>query len=153
MEDNGQVGELIREIDAIALRIARERAEGQQRIARRASVLAGVDVSYSAILMFETLIGRALRVTELADSLGVPWSTVSRQIQDLERKGLIERAPDKEDGRARIVTLTEEGLRVAEVVGSVRMERLRHALNGWPLEDLMRVKTLYERLAESLRST
>jgi DNA-binding MarR family transcriptional regulator len=146
-----EVAALLRELDASLIQLAHERAAGQKRLAKRASALADVDLSYSGILILETLSDRPVRVTELAESTQIPTPSITRQIQDLESKGLISRSSDEQDGRASIVGLSEKGLRAAEAVGSVRIERLQRALDGWEVDDLRLLKTAFARLSETLR--
>lgn len=52
---------------------------------------------------------RALHVHELAERLDIVPAFASRLIKNLEEKGLVRRAPSPSDGRATIVTTTEEG--------------------------------------------
>ncbi|MFI5684010.1 MarR family winged helix-turn-helix transcriptional regulator [Streptomyces sp. NPDC051636] len=60
------------------------------------------------------------RATELAAYIGVGKATMSRQLRALEELGLIAREPDPADGRAWLVTLTDEG---RGRVGKVRLAR------------------------------
>jgi DNA-binding MarR family transcriptional regulator len=85
------------------------------------------------------------RPTEIAEHIGVASSVVSRRLQLLETLGLIERLPAPNDGRAYLVSLTDEGHhRVAEVQ-DVRGRRLGELLESWPERD---VRTLAELLAK-----
>jgi DNA-binding MarR family transcriptional regulator len=85
------------------------------------------------------------RPTEIAEHTGVASSVVSRRLQLLETLGLIERLPAPNDGRAYLVSLTDEGHhRVAEVQ-DVRGRRLGELLESWPERD---VRTLAELLAK-----
>lgn len=56
----------------------------------------------------------ALRPTDLFEALIVPSGTMTRQIDRLERMGMVERSDDPADRRGAIVKLTERGLRVAD---------------------------------------
>jgi len=58
----------------------------------------------------------ALRPSDLAARLGIPRSTLSSAVSALERRGLVEKAPDTDDGRAKLITLTDEGQSVAEAI-------------------------------------
>ena len=57
--------------------------------------------------------GRRLRVTALAGATGLSVSRVSRLVDALERRGLAERRPCAEDGRAIYAQLTGTGLDLA----------------------------------------
>ena len=49
------------------------------------------------------------RLTDLSDSSGLTKQAVGEAVAELERKGYVERVPDPEDGRAKIIKLTERG--------------------------------------------
>lgn len=51
------------------------------------------------------------RVTELAQLAQVSKPTVVYLVNDLERLGYVERVPDPADGRAKLVRLTQRGIR------------------------------------------
>ena len=56
------------------------------------------------------------RLTDLAERAGLTKQAVGEAVAELERKGYIERLPDPDDGRAKIIKLTERG-REAYVTG------------------------------------
>jgi DNA-binding MarR family transcriptional regulator len=78
------------------------RAFVQPRVHERLMRAAGVrlDRGGAALLYKLRLHGDALRVTALADLLGIDAPTVTRKVQQLERDGLVSRRPDADDGRA-----------------------------------------------------
>ena len=49
------------------------------------------------------------RLTDLAESSGLTKQAVGEVVADLERLGYVERAPDPEDGRAKVIKLTDLG--------------------------------------------
>jgi DNA-binding MarR family transcriptional regulator len=53
------------------------------------------------------------RLTDLADRSGLTKQAVGEAVAELERKGYLERVPDPEDGRAKIIKLTERGVDAA----------------------------------------
>ncbi len=55
-----------------------------------------------------------LRRVDLANRLGVTPSGVARQLQPLERIGLVGREPHARDARLALVVLTDTGRRIAE---------------------------------------
>jgi DNA-binding MarR family transcriptional regulator len=56
------------------------------------------------------------RSSELAETFAIDKGAVSRQVARLESLGLVERSPDPADGRAQLLSLTEDGrARLAEV--------------------------------------
>jgi len=58
----------------------------------------------------------SLRMQELAGSLGLAQSTVTRLVAPLKRMGLLDRRPDRTDGRATRAFLTDKGTSTAEGV-------------------------------------
>lgn len=90
------------------------------------------------------------RLRDLADSLGLDPSTVSRQLPPLETAGLVERHPDPDDGRAALLRLTSAGLEASERIASHREERLRTLLADWTGNDLEELARLLERLAATM---
>ncbi len=51
----------------------------------------------------------SLRMQELAETLGLAQSTVTRLVAPLKRMGLLDRRPDRNDGRATRAFLTDKG--------------------------------------------
>jgi DNA-binding MarR family transcriptional regulator len=72
--------------------------------------------------------GRAglVRQNVLAERMGIEAMTLSGYVDRLEAKGLVERVPDPDDRRAKLVRLTEEAAEALGIVGaaaaSVRAE-------------------------------
>jgi DNA-binding MarR family transcriptional regulator len=72
---------------------------------------------------------------ELAALLRLERSTVSRLIQQLERRGWIvrDRAPD--DGRARLVRLTGRGRRMADDIATARQAKFAALVEAIPPDE------------------
>ena len=49
------------------------------------------------------------RLTDLAESAGLSKQAVGEVVDDLEKLGYVERAQDPQDGRAKVIRLTEQG--------------------------------------------
>lgn len=62
---------------------------------------------------------RGSRVTELAHLAQVSKPTVVYLVNDLERLGYVERVPDPEDGRAKLVRLTDRGRRAQQAAREI----------------------------------
>ena len=76
-----------------------------------------------------------LRLSDLAGTVELDLSTISRQIRDLVASGLIARTPDPADGRAAFLSLTEEGVAVLEAVSESRRQVLAEAVADWTDEE------------------
>lgn len=72
------------------------------------------DLSLSLIRVLGILWDRRPRMTELADYLGLEKQTMSGLIARAEKRGLVARAPNEEDGRATDVFLTSDGAKLVK---------------------------------------
>jgi DNA-binding MarR family transcriptional regulator len=66
------------------------------------------------------------RVTELAQLSALTKPTVVHMVDELERRGYVERRPDPADGRAKLVVLTGRGAE-AEAAGREAIAQIREA--------------------------
>jgi DNA-binding MarR family transcriptional regulator len=73
--------------------------------------------------------------TELGRHLMLTKSTVSRLVDQLERRGWVPRQTSADDARRRLVELTSEGAKVARDVARRRGERLSQLLEHIPPAD------------------
>jgi DNA-binding MarR family transcriptional regulator len=64
-------------------------------------------------------------VTELAAHLGVTKQAASQLVDELARKGYVERRPHPEDARARLVVLTERGWACTRAAEEAAAEAVR----------------------------
>ncbi|MCW2540261.1 MAG: hypothetical protein JWN95_1986 [Frankiales bacterium] len=71
------------------------------------------------------------RLTTVAERTGLDPSTVSRQVADLEKAGLLSRASDPEDRRAALLEATVEGRALMQRLSSGRRKRLERLLEDW----------------------
>lgn len=101
------------------------------------------DLSLTQLRLLGILRDRRLRITLLGERLGLEKSTVSGLIDRAEKRGLVERAPSLEDGRATDVFLTKQGARLVEAL------RAEAALVLAPLVDRL-TPTEQQRLQELL---
>ena len=124
----------------------------QVRLHERLLRLAGVrlDRAGAALLFKLSAQGDALRVTDLAEILGVDTPTVTRKVQQLEREGMVVRQTDPDDGRASRIRLTPAGRRTIERVRRARRAWLEALLQEWEDEDLSTLAGLLSRFAEDL---
>ena len=73
----------------------------------------------------------AVRAADLAGRLRLHKSTLSRGLAQLESIGLVERAADPSDARARLVRLSADGARRVEQVRAERRALLSAVLGRW----------------------
>jgi DNA-binding MarR family transcriptional regulator len=97
-----------------------------------------------------TLIQRSgsVTVSSIAERMVADKGQVSRAVTELEELSLVERTADPDDGRIKLITVTEEGERR---IGSARApyeNRLTEVLAGWPLESIGQLTTLLRSLTQ-----
>lgn len=121
------------------------------RVHQRVAALAGEQVDRSSYLLLVRLaaLGPA-RVGDLAEVLGVDPSTVSRQLRALGERGYVVRANDPADGRAALVTLSQEGSALTQALQRAREAFVAEALGDWSPTDLEACSALLGRLADAI---
>jgi DNA-binding MarR family transcriptional regulator len=90
------------------------------------------------------------RIGLLAASFGLDPSTITRQVQALERVALVQRETDPEDRRASILDLTDEGREVFERTRSHRQKRLQEVLDDWSESDRQELARLLTHMNDSI---
>ncbi|WP_067528896.1 MarR family winged helix-turn-helix transcriptional regulator [Nocardia uniformis] len=144
MEDAAHIVELERAMARIAYLLTRARRHD------RAINAAGITVDRASVPLLRTLADAAepMRLGELAIRLDVEAPHVTRQVQRLERTGLVERVADPDDRRAQRVQPTQSGHDVVEAIRSVQLRWMREALTAWSSEDLALLATLNHRMID-----
>ena len=140
-----------RRINSAILQFLLDGERGRNQVAADVSRMVGVHISASALLVIERLRGGSMRVNDLGAVVGLTSGGITRQLQDLEAKELVEKKPDETDRRAAIVGLSPNGEEVVRLADAIRDFSTRRALREWTDEDIDRVAPLLERLADGLR--
>ncbi|WP_218220266.1 MarR family winged helix-turn-helix transcriptional regulator [Nesterenkonia sp. Act20] len=86
------------------------------------------------------------RMTAIARHLGIGKPTLSRQLSTLEARGFVEKATDPDDGRAQMVSLTEEGRSRLESAQGDRAERYLQMLQPWEEQEINLLSGLLAKL-------
>lgn len=111
----------------------------------------GDQVDFSALPLLKTLAHQGpMRLTALATELSVDASTVSRQVRQLEDRGLLERSDDPDDGRASRVAVSAHGMACLEEGAQARRAIITDALHGWDGDDREQLRLLLARLLTDL---
>ena len=115
-----------------------------------AAELGYADIRPSHLQVFAHMSGRPVRLSDLAARAQLSLAAASEFVSDLERLGYLVRRPDPDDGRARLIALTEKGRQVfkdgragarkldaqwARLVGARRFEQASEILRNL-LEEL-----------------
>jgi DNA-binding MarR family transcriptional regulator len=98
---------------------------------------AGVDLDQAGLAILYALDAAktSLRVTDLAERLGIDAPAVTRKAQRLERLGLVSRGSDAADARACRLSLSPDGQQVISRFLLARHEWLAMLLADWPAAD------------------
>jgi DNA-binding MarR family transcriptional regulator len=113
------------------------------------SVTPGLDKA--SIPLLATLEERGdVRPSDAAVAVELHLSTVSRQLRQLERLGLVTRRPDDGDGRACRFSLTTRGRDSLALVRASRAAMLDEVFRGWPDAEKHHLLRLLDRLLAGL---
>lgn len=106
------------------------------------------DLSLTQLRVLAILRDRRVRMSTLADHLGLERSTLSGLVDRAERRNLLQRAPNRTDGRAVDVLLTTEGARLARRLGAEVQRSLAPMTGSLTPAEQRRLRTLLERLLD-----
>lgn len=90
------------------------------------------------------------RLGALATAFGLDPSTITRQVQALERADLVQRRADDDDRRASILDLTDEGHVVLQHTRAFRRQRLEEVLSDWSDHDRDELARLLTKANDSI---
>lgn len=94
--------------------------------------------------------GPGLRLGALAEVAYLPQPSMSRLVERLERRGLLERRPCPGDGRGVLVALTPAGAALQREIGRRHVRSIRSAMTAaLDAEELRTLTTLLRRVRES----
>lgn len=112
---------------------------------------AGVEIDrVEAIALSRIADSGSMRVTELAEQLGVACSTAGRHGANLEERGFVSRSPATDDRRVTVLTATAAGVGLIQRLREVQRDLLGEVLSDWTNEDLDELAGLLGRLGEDL---
>jgi DNA-binding MarR family transcriptional regulator len=96
--------------------------------------------SYSILILANSGLEPTQR--EMADFLSLDPSQIVALVDELEKRGLVVRAPGKQDRRAKTVTATAKGGKVLEQASEAAQRAEAEVLDGLPAEESAQLKTL-----------
>lgn len=91
-----------------------------------------------------------MRASALCSVFAMDKGAVSRQVQHLLDLGLVDRTPDPEDGRATLISVSDEGVRRLADVADHRRRLLAERLGDWTAADLEQLGALLSRYNAAL---
>ena len=110
------------------------------------------DLSLTQLRVLAILRDRRLRMTGLADYLGLEKSTMTGLVDRAEKRGLLERAPSASDGRAVDVFLSPDGAELAERLYAHVVRSLSPMTNKLAPAERSQLQALLERMPGSRES-
>lgn len=78
------------------------------------ATMAGADLRPSEYALYSTLFTRSMTPGELSQTLGVPPSTLSGHLAEMQRRGHVRRERNPRDGRSFEIELSESGVAAVE---------------------------------------
>jgi DNA-binding MarR family transcriptional regulator len=103
--------------------------------------------SYEVLLTVADAPGERMRMSEIADSVLLSRSGVTRLVDRLERDGLVERIPCEDDARGQYAVLTERGREAFDAARATHLAGVRQRfLEQFDCDDLRRMAGYWERL-------
>lgn len=110
------------------------------------TVAADNDLSLTQLRAMAILRDRRVRMSTLAAYLGLDKSTMSGLVDRAERRGLLQRAPSPDDGRAVEVFLGEAGVDLAKTLSSTIVETMAPKTERLSAAERTRLQSLLQRL-------
>lgn len=121
------------------------------KLRERITALVGAGIDFSAFPLLARVESLGpLRMTELAERIGLDISTVSRKMADLEEGGFVIRAPDPLDRRAHLLEVTRKGRLMVVRLREVRSALLEEALQGWSTAEIQELANVLGRFTSAL---
>lgn len=129
-------------------RIIRLARKIDEEALRRASDGELLGLSRRHLALLPHLGAEGARITALAEQLGVTKQAASQTVSELEALGLLERVPDPDDGRAKLVTLTDAGWARIEGGLEILLELERELGRGLPRGAMAALRGTLDQLDE-----
>jgi DNA-binding MarR family transcriptional regulator len=87
----------------------------RSELAQRGETLQDVSgIRPAHLQVFGTIKADGTRLTDLAAWSNISLSSMAELVDDVERLGYVQRRPDPDDGRAKLVTLTDAGWQASD---------------------------------------
>ncbi len=90
-----------------------------------------------------------VRMTDLAVTMDLDTSTVSRHLQQLDRAGLVQRSRHPDDGRAQAVAITAAGEALLDQAHQARLTFVADRTADWDPADVVSLTRLLSQFAGS----
>lgn len=147
--DVGPDGEAVPSVDLrVSFQVHRVNAKLAQ-VANRLFRAQKLDLISSRILVFLLERGE-MRVGDLVELMVLPQSTISHQLQRLDKRKLLRRRRMREDNRSVAVVLTPLGREVAQACNDLSKDVYQRLVENLSEEDIARLTMLLGRMFDAL---
>lgn len=148
--DDGMQSEIVSTLDVALSNFVQRAVNGRTQVAAATYQLIGIPLTAAALTLMDRLSAKPMRHKELAAFVGIKPSSLTKQIQELEAKGLVDRIGDERDGRAAVIRLTRSGQDALVAAAEIRQSILRQVIAGWSDEQAKQVAELLDQLSEGV---
>jgi len=147
---NTHTSELMRNLHGALIEIvsAMNRPQRDDELVREAGI--SLDRALFRLLVAVERMG-PIGVVELAERVGVDYTTVSRQVAKLDGLGLVARQGSAADRRVREAIITPEGKLVTDKIDAARERMSRAIFDTWDEKDIADLVRLMRRFADAFR--
>lgn len=129
------------------------RITGNRRVVQSGRAAVALDLSdVGAVVLRHVATNGPIRPAGIAERLHMLPSALSRQLNNLEEDGLVERVPSPGDKRGSLVRATRRGRALVRRIEQTEQQLLAEQLHDWSDADLRRLVGLMDRLVHDLRT-
>ncbi|MEU8896604.1 MarR family transcriptional regulator [Nocardia sp. NPDC048505] len=114
--------------------------EMREALAEQGFADAGPSYGY----VFRSLDRRALNISELADRLSITKQGAAQLVDEMEKRGYVERRPDPDDGRAKLLYLSPKGTAALAAARRFHRAKERELARTHGADALRTLRTLLE---------
>ena len=108
------------------------------------------DLTLSQTLVLLYIPFDGITVSDLSDKLGIDISTMTRNIQRIEKKGLINRAPNLSDKRSINLQLSKRGKQISQLLNEQISDHLSSVFQKYNFEQIEDIRNMLESLGWEL---
>lgn len=108
------------------------------------------DLTLSQTLVLLYIPFDGITISDLSDKLGIDISTMTRNIQRIEKKGLINRAPNLSDKRSINLQLSKRGKQISQLLNEQISEHLGSVFQKYNFEEIEDIRNMLESLGWEL---
>jgi DNA-binding MarR family transcriptional regulator len=113
----------------------------------------GFNITPEQYLVIDTLWDEGvLSQQQIADIIIKDKNSVTKLIDALEKKGLVQRRTDELDRRLNKIHLTEEALNIKDVITEIAIESTNTIFRNIPREDLEKFVTVLNKMSQNIYS-